>query len=324
MKSRFAHACFALACAPAAFAVAAHAADAPKADLVNRQQLRVCSDPADLPFSNEKGEGFENKIAEIIADELKIPVAYTWFPKATGFIRMTLFAKKCDLVIGWGQGDDMVLNTNALYRSASALIYKKGGPLDGVDSLSDPRLQGKKLGIIQNDPGGTLAAKHGLLQNMKGYRQMVDRRFDNPAADMMKDIRSGEIDAGIHWGPIAAYWAARGEGDKLAVVPLRNEGANSKRISFRITMGVRNGDDAWKRKLNEIIAKRRPDIDKVLLEYGVPLLVDDDASMDIVTEPRPASTLKAAISPAGGAPQPASPAGPSQAAVPVPATTPAQ
>jgi hypothetical protein len=94
----------------------------PRANLVNRTELRVCADPHDLPFSNRKGEGFENKIAEIIADELKIPVKYTWFPKATGFIRMTLGAKRCDLVIGWGQGDDQVLNTNAIYRSTSVLV----------------------------------------------------------------------------------------------------------------------------------------------------------------------------------------------------------
>lgn len=293
----------ALALALTAGAVAAaSAADAPKADLVNRKELRVCSDPADLPFSNEKGEGFENKIADIIADELKLPVAYTWFPKAMGFIRMTLAPKKCDLVIGWGQGDDLVLNTNAIYRSVSALIYKAGSALDGVESLSDPKLQGKKLGIVQNDPGGTLAARYGLMANMKGYRQMVDRRFDNPAAEMMKDIRSGEIDAGIHWGPIASYWAAR-DGEKLTVVPLVKE-AGARKISFRITMGVRQGDDAWKRQLNEIIAKRQGDIDKVLLDYGIPLLVDDDTSMDRITEPRKsaAAGAPAAEKPAEGKP----------------------
>ena len=273
------------------FSFAASAADAPKADLVNRQELRVCSDPSDLPFSNEKGEGFENKIANIIADELKLPVVYTWFPKASGFIRMTLAAKKCDLVIGWGQGDDLVLNTNAIYRSVSALVYKPGGPLDGVVTLADPKLQGKKMGIVQNDPGGTLAARYGLMGNMKGYRQMVDRRYDSPAEEMMKDIRSGDIDAGIHWGPIASYWASRG-GEKLTVVPLVKEtGAN--KIAFRITMGVRNGDDAWKRRLNEIIAKRQGDIDKVLLDVGVPLLVDDDTSMDRVTEPRKSAAVAA-------------------------------
>ncbi len=280
-------------------ATAAGAVDAPKADLVNRTQLRVCADPADLPFSNEKAEGFENKIADIISEELKLPIAYTWFPKAVGFIRMTLFAKKCDLVIGWGQGDDMVLNTNAIYRSVSALIYKAGSELDGVTTLADPKLKGKKLGIVQNDPGGTLAARYGLLSNMKGYPQMIDRRFFNPAEDMMKDIRSGEIDAGIHWGPIASYWASRG-GEKLVVVPLVKETAANK-IAFRITMGVRNGDDAWKRRINEIIAKRQGDIDKILLDYGVPLLVDDDTQMDLVTVPRQA----AAAAPAAPALAPA-------------------
>jgi ABC-type amino acid transport substrate-binding protein len=137
----------------------ATAADAPKADLVNRKELRVCADPSDLPFSNDKQEGFENKIANIIGDELKLPVKYTWYPKAMGFVRMTLAAKKCDLVIGWGQGDDLVLNTNAVYRSTSALIYKKGAGLDGVDTLADPRLQGKRLGIQQGSAGGTLAAR---------------------------------------------------------------------------------------------------------------------------------------------------------------------
>lgn len=261
-----------------------YAADVPKADLVNRKELRVCADPADLPFSDKKGEGFENKIANIIGDELKLPVVYTWFPKATGFVRMTLNAKRCDLVIGWGQGDDMVLNTNAIYRSTSALIYKKGTGLDGVESLSDPRLQGKRIGMQQGSAGATLAAKYGLMANVHGYPMIVDRRYSNPAEDMMNDIRKGDIAAGILWGPIAAYWAKR-DGEPLVVVPLvKDNGAG--RIAFRITMGVRNGDDNWKRQLNDVIRKRRADIDKVLLDYGVPLLVDDDTSTEMVTKPR--------------------------------------
>ena len=194
----------------------------PRADLVNRKELRVCADPADLPFSNQKGEGFENKIAEIIGDELKLPVVYTWFPKTMGFIRMTLAAKKCDLVIGWGQGDDIVLNTNAIYRSTSALVYKKGTGLDGVDTIADPRLKGKKIGVVQGSPGGNYIAKDGLMGNIKGYPMMVDRRYFNPAQEMMNDIRSGEIASGVQWGPIAAYWAAR-DGEKLVVVPLLKE-----------------------------------------------------------------------------------------------------
>ena len=275
-----------------AFADNSSAADAPKADLVNRQQLRVCADPADLPFSNQKEEGFENKIANIIGDELKLPVVYTWFPKATGFVRMTLGAKRCDVVIGWGQGDDMVLNTNAIYRSTSALIYKKGTGLDGVDTLADPRLQGKRFGVQQGSAGGTLAARYGLMANVHGYPMLVDRRYANPAEDMINDIRKGDVDAGVLWGPIAAYWASR-DGDPLVVVPLVKETGASK-IAFRITLGVRNGDDAWKRKLNEVIRKRQGDIDKVLLGYGVPLLVDDDTSTEMITKPRTSASDESA------------------------------
>lgn len=260
------------------------AATAPKADLVNRQELRVCSDPADLPFSNDKREGFENKIADIIADELKLPVSYTWYPKATGFIRRTLFAKRCDVVIGWGQGDELVLNTNHIYRSVSALVYKPGAGLDGVDSLSDPRLKDKRIGVVAGTPPANYVAQNGLMPKAKSYRLTVDRRYENPGEEMMKDIRSGEIDAGVEWGPIAAYWAARG-GDKLTVVPLLKEQGRVK-LSYRITMGVRQGDDAWKRQLNDVIRKRQGDIDKVLLEYGIPLLVDDDTSMELITAPR--------------------------------------
>jgi len=268
---------------------AAIAADAPTADLVNRKQLRVCADPADLPFSNDKREGFENKIADLIGQELNLPVTYTWYPKAMGFVRMTLAAKKCDLVIGWGQGDELVLNTNAIYRSTSALIYKAGTGLDGVDTLADPRLKGKKMGVVQGSPGGNYVARYGLMGNIKSYPMMVDRRFENPAEEMMKDIRSGEVDAGVQWGPIASYWAAH-DGEKLVVVPLLKE-AGAGRITFRITLGVRQGDDAWKRRLNEVIRKRQGDIDKILLDYGVPLLVDDDTSTEMIKEPRHASTF---------------------------------
>lgn len=270
----------------------AAAAETVRADLVNRKELRVCADPADLPFSNDKQEGFENKIANIIGEELKLPVKYTWYPKSMGFVRMTLAAKRCDLVIGWGQGDEMVLNTNAIYRSTSALIYKKGTGLDGVDTLADKRLQGKRIGVQQNSAGGTLAAHYGLMSNVHGYPMNVDRRYENPAADMIGDIRKGEVDAGILWGPIGAYWAAR-DGEKLVVVPLVKEVGGGK-IAFRITMGVRNGDDAWKRKLNEVIRKRQGDIDKILLDYGVPLLVDDDTLMDTLTKPRTADATEAA------------------------------
>lgn len=260
---------------------AAGAVEGQKADLVNRKVLRVCSDPANLPFSNDKGEGFENKIADIVADELKIPVEYTWFPQATGFIRRTLFAKACDLVIGFAQGDELVLNTNHYYRSTYALVTKPGSDLEGVDSLTDPRLKGKRIGLIAGTPPGNIMAAEGLMALAKPYPLTVDRRYESPAERMIEDIRSGEIAAGVLWGPIAGYFAAKG-GEKLVVKPLVKE-ANATRMAYRITMGVRQTDDQWKRELNQIIAKRQGDIDKVLLAYGVPLL---DEESKVVTEAR--------------------------------------
>lgn len=260
---------------------AAGAVEGQKADLVNRKVLRVCSDPANLPFSNDKGEGFENKIADIVADELKIPVEYTWFPQATGFIRRTLFAKACDLVIGFAQGDEFVLNTNHYYRSTYALVTKAGSGLDGVDSLTDPRLKGKRIGLIAGTPPGNIMAAEGLMALAKPYPLTVDRRYESPAERMIEDIRSGEVAAGVLWGPIAGYFATKG-GEKLVVKPLVKE-ANATRMAYRITMGVRQTDDQWKRELNAIIAKRQGDIDKVLLAFGVPLL-DEDSK--VVTEAR--------------------------------------
>jgi quinoprotein dehydrogenase-associated probable ABC transporter substrate-binding protein len=260
---------------------AAFAAEGSRVDLVNRLSLRVCADPANLPFSNDKGEGFENKIAEIVAADLKVPVEYVWFPQATGFIRNTLFAKRCDVVMGYAQGDELVLNTNHYYRSAYMLVYRPGRGLDGVDSLADPRLKDKRLGVVAGTPPANVMAANGLIATAKAYPLMVDRRYESPAERMIADIRSGEIDAGIVWGPIAGYFAAR-NGEKLTVVPLVKETVGP-RMAYRITFGVRQGEDDWKRQLNVLIAKLQGRLDAVLLEYGVPLLDEQD---HLITAPR--------------------------------------
>lgn len=262
-------------------AAAALAAEGSRVDLVNRLSLRVCADPANLPFSNDKGEGFENKIAEIVAAELKVPVEYVWFPQATGFVRNTLFAKRCDVVLGYAQGDELVLNTNHYYRSVYTLVYRAGQGLDGVDSLADPRLKEKRLGVVAGTPPSTIMAARGLIATAKAYPLMVDRRYDSPAERMIADIRSGEIDAGVLWGPIAGYFAGR-NGEKLVVVPLVKE-TFGPRMAYRITFGVRQGEDDWKRELNVLIAKLQGRLDAVLLEYGVPLLDEQD---HLITAPR--------------------------------------
>jgi quinoprotein dehydrogenase-associated probable ABC transporter substrate-binding protein len=265
----------------AALVAPARLADAQRIDLVNRTALRVCADPANLPFSNDKGEGFENKIAEIVAAELKLPVEHTWFPQATGFIRQTLFAKRCDVVMGYAQGDELVQNTNPYYRSTYALVHRRGIGLDGTDSLADPRLKGKRIGVVAGTPPGNVMAQLGLIQHAKPYPLVVDRRHESPGERMIADIRSGDIEAGVLWGPMAGYFAAKG-GDALAVAPLLKE-AGGPRMAYRITFGVRHLEDDWKRQLNGLIAKRQGNLDAVLLEFGVPLL---DEQSNLITQPR--------------------------------------
>jgi quinoprotein dehydrogenase-associated probable ABC transporter substrate-binding protein len=216
-----------------------------------------------------------------VATELKVPIEYVWFPQAMGFIRQTLFAKRCDVVMGYAQGDELVLNTNAYYRSVYALVYRQGAGLDGVDHLGDPRLEDKRFGLIAATPPTDILLRLGHLVRAKPYPLMVDRRYESPAEMMIADIRSGEIDAGVLWGPIAGYFAANGS-EPLSVVPLLKETAGP-RMAYRITFGVRPGEDDWKRELNVLIAKLQGKLDAVLLQYHVPLL---DEQNNLITAPR--------------------------------------
>ena len=241
-------------------------------DLVDRSTLRVCADPANMPFTDQQGEGFENKIAELLGEKLGLALDYTWFPQATGFYRMTLGAKRCDIVMGYVAGGDPVLNTNPYYRSAWVLVTRKGGDLEGVDSLSDPRLKGHKIGIVAGTPPADLLARNGLLALARPYSLMVDRRFENPAETMITDVDSGAVDAAIMWGPIGGYYAKRSE-LPLNVVPLVKEKGDPSLI-YRITFGIRPGELNWKHQLNGFIEKEQAAINRILLDYGVPLLDD--------------------------------------------------
>ena len=157
-------------------------------ELVDPHVFRACADPRDLPFSNEAGEGFENKIAELFARKLGKSVAYTFYPDATGFIRNTLNAHRCDVVLGIAQGDDIVQPTNPYYRTSYVAAYHQDGPLKGLDSLSDPRLKTARIGIVAGTPPATLLAENGLLGQIKSYALVVDTRFDSPTHEMMDDL----------------------------------------------------------------------------------------------------------------------------------------
>ena len=239
-------------------------------ELVDPKVLRVCADPANLPFSNEHGEGFENKIAELLAAKLDKRLAYTWYPQSTGFVRMTLGSFRCDVILGFPQGGDLAQSTNPYYRSVYALVTRQDAELDGIDTLADARLKGKRLGIVAGTPPATYLVAGGLMATAKPYALVVDTRFDSSGRAMTQDIASGEIAAGILWGPIAG-WQARQIDPPLHVVPLLKDGGGPS-LSYRITMGVRPTDQNWRRELNAVIRDNQPAMTKILLDYGVPLL----------------------------------------------------
>jgi quinoprotein dehydrogenase-associated probable ABC transporter substrate-binding protein len=243
-------------------------------ELVDPDVFRVCADPNNLPFSNEKGDGFENKIAELFAAKLGKKLAYTFFPQATGFVRMTLGSHRCDVIMGYPQGAEMVQSTNPYYQTGYAIVTKRDSPLDGVDAIGDPRLQNKRLGIVAGTPPATYLVSHGLMAKAKPYPLVVDTRVDSSAAAMMSDLGSGEIDAGLLWGPMAGYYAARANPSMHVTLLLKDTGG--PRLIYQIAMGVRPSDQNWKRQLNKLIAENQADINKILLDFNVPILDAND------------------------------------------------
>lgn len=259
----------AAAAALLAAALSGGAAGADTSDLVSKSSFRVCADPANMPFSNREGEGFENEIAELLAAKLGRPVSYEWFPQAIGFIRRTLMDGKCDVVMGYAQGHEMVLNTNHYYVSAYVLVTKTGGPLDGVDSLSDPRLADVKLGVVAGSPPATHLQHNGLMRAARPYKLMVDRRVESPGEEMIADLEAGEIDGALMWGPIGGYFAKQAA--NLTATPLLKE-QGAPKMFYRITLGVRQGEVSWKRELNSLLRRNQAEIDAILTRYGVPLV----------------------------------------------------
>jgi quinoprotein dehydrogenase-associated probable ABC transporter substrate-binding protein len=248
-------------------------------ELVDPKVLRVCADPRNLPFSNEAGEGFENKLAEMLARKLGKSLAYTFYPGATGFIRNTLNAHKCDVVMGYPQGDDFVQPTNPYYRTAYVLIARKDAGLGGLESLQDPRLRGKKIGIIAGTPPATNLAVNGLLPSIHSYPLVIDTRFDSSTDKMFKDLQAGEIDVAILWGPIGGYFVKNSKAD-LDVIPLVHE-KSGPRMAYRIGMGVRHSDQNWKRELNRFISENHGALNRLLASYGVPLLDEQDKPIQV-------------------------------------------
>ena len=245
-------------------------------DTVTTDVLRVCGDPGNMPFSERKEDGFENKIAAIIADELKTKVRYYWLTQGPGFVRNTLGTGLCDIIMGQAFGSDLVQTTNPYYRSTYVLVTR-AGEFDGVTGLDDQRLKGKKIGVVAGTPPVNRMGDLGLITLMKAYPPYAldpQRKFQTVSAEVIGDLAAKEIDAAVLWGP-AAGWLAKQSGTPMSVVPLLKEPERPP-MAYRIAMGVRIGENDWKRILNNALRKRSADIEKVLREFDVPLLDQDE------------------------------------------------
>jgi quinoprotein dehydrogenase-associated probable ABC transporter substrate-binding protein len=238
-------------------------------EIVDRNELKVCADPNNLPFSDEKKEGFENKIAELMGAQLGLKVDYVWFPQVIGFVRNTLRARLCDLVMGTVAGDEIMQTTNPYYFTTYVMLYRSDKAL-AAEGPQDPRLASLRLGVVGGTPPADLLARHDLMAHTKPYALMVDTRFETPTHEMVQDIIDGTIDVGFLWGPIAGYYRKH-DTLPLTLAPLKSE-PGAARMAYHIAMGVRANEPEWRRRINAAILKRQADITAILRDYGIPLL----------------------------------------------------
>jgi mxaJ protein len=241
-----------------------------------RPALRVCADPNNLPFSNEAQQGFENELAELVARELGMRVAYTWQPQRRGFIRTTLRAGECDVVMGVPSSFELALATNPYYRSTYVFVQRADAP--PLASMDDPALRTLRVGVpvvgddYANTPGAAALARRGMIENVKGYSVYGNYDEPHPPSRLVEAVAAGEIDVAIAWGPLAGYFATR-QDVPLRLTPVKPQiDPPFTPFVFDMSMAVRRGDDSLRVRLDEVIETRRPEIRALLERYGVPLL----------------------------------------------------
>ncbi|MDO9314708.1 MAG: substrate-binding domain-containing protein [Burkholderiaceae bacterium] len=249
-----------------------------------RQAFRVCQDPNNLPFSNVSGEGIENRIAELFAKELGLPVTYYSFPQRLAFIRNTLRYKlpgedyRCDIVMGVPAGYDQVSATKPYYHSTYALVIAKGRGLDQVKSMGDflavdrAQLDKLRIGLYDRTPASDWLVKHKLLEQGVPYATMNAAPEFYPGEIIERDLAAGKIDAAIVWGPIAGFFAKRVKSPELMTIPMQSE--PGVKFDFKMSMGVRYGEREWKQQIESLIDSKRSEIRTILEEFGVPLIDD--------------------------------------------------
>jgi mxaJ protein len=238
--------------------------------------LRVCADPNNLPFSNEQREGFENRIALLLAHDMGTTAQFSWRPQMRGFVRKGLKAGACDVYMGVPASFGPLLTTNAYYRSTYVLVYRTKSAVH-VRSLDDPALRTLRVGVhmigddYQNTPPAQALAARGIIDNVRGYPIVDDYSKPSPQAHILQALERGEIDVAIVWGPFAGYFAKRAP-SPLTIVPVTpSKDVSGQLFAFDIAMGVRRTDTTLARTLDSLLVREKPAIQKILSDYGVPL-----------------------------------------------------
>ena len=237
--------------------------------------LRVCADPNNLPFSNERREGFENRLAELVAGELDARVSYTWWAQRRGFIRNTLNADLCDVIMGVPGSIELAAVTRPYYRSTYVFVYRKDAGL-AIRSFDDPVLRTLRIGVqivgddYANTPPAHALARRGVVGNLKGYTVYGDYREPNPPARIIDAVIDRDVDVAIAWGPLAGFFAQRSP-VPLEIVPVSPQiDLPFLPFVYDIGLGVKRGNDSLRAELDSALVRRRVDIDRLLAEYGVP------------------------------------------------------
>jgi mxaJ protein len=248
--------------------------------------LRVCADPNNLPFSNEAKAGFENKLADLVADELHQSVTYTWHAQRRGFVRETLKANACDVVMGVPKQYDLVETTIPYYRSGYVFVTRTDRHLD-IRSIKDPRLRTLRIAVQligddgANTPPAHALAAQGITDNVRGFPVYGDYHKPNPPSNILTAVEEGDVDIAAVWGPLAGYFAKQ-SGGVLTINPMIDTESFAPLIfQFDMAMGVRKGDDALRATLDRIITQRGQQIDSLLESFGIPLVQVSDRPLTL-------------------------------------------
>jgi len=252
----------------------------PAAETTETAHLTVCADPSNLPFSDRAGQGFENRLVELLARDLRVSVTYVWWAQRRGYIRNTLNQAKCDLWPGVATAVEALTTTRPYYRSTYEFLTRADRPLAGL-TLDDPRLRGLTLGVqmvgdnASNTPPAHALARRGMIENVRGYMVYADYARQDPTAPIISAVARGKIDVALVWGPLAGYFAARSR------VPLRLEpvtpalDAGEWPMTFDISVGVKRGNTMLRDRVQTVLDREVGAIDSLLRSYHVPLARDE-------------------------------------------------